>query len=208
MPSTDGEGTAAILITTMPRWLELPIPEGPVLDCDAVVIDFETASGSYNSACAIGMVWLRGFVPVARAFCLIRPPDNLYSGFNIGVHGIRPVDTANAPSFAELWPSLLPHVAGSLMVAHNARFDAGVLSRSLGYYGIQDPAAEFACTVLLARRVWPELPNHKLPTVAGHLGYRFSHHHALEDAEAAAEILRRAGEITGVATPRQLLRGC
>ena len=57
----------------------------------------------------------------------------------------------------------------------------------------------------LARRIWPELPNHKLPTVAGHIGYRFSHHHALEDAEAAAEILRAAGAIVGVATPRELL---
>lgn len=195
-----------MMIDAAPRWRELPIPAEPVVGCDALVIDFETASGAYNSACAIGMVWLRGFVPVARAFRLIRPPDNLYSPFNIGIHGIRPADTAGAANFAELWQSLAPHVAGTLMVAHNARFDAGVLARTLRHYGIEDPIAEFLCTVVLARRTWPELPNHKLPTVAGHLGYRFSHHHALEDAEAAAEILRSAGKIAGVAVPRQLLR--
>ncbi len=194
-----------MMIETTSRWQELPIPVEPIVGCDALVIDFETASSAYNSACAIGMVWLRGFIPVARAFRLIRPPDNLYSPFNIGIHGIRPADTADAASFAELWPNLAPHVTGTLMVAHNARFDAGVLARTLRHYGLDDPAAEFLCTVKLARQVWPELPNHTLPTVAGHLGYRFSHHHALEDAEAAAEILRAAGEITGVAEPRRLL---
>ncbi len=188
-----------------PRWQELAIPPEPVADCDALVIDFETASSAYNSACAIGMVWLRGFLPVARAFRLIRPPDNLYSAFNIGIHGIRPEDTETAPSFAELWPSLAPHIGGTLMVAHNTPFDAGVLRRTLGYYGIEDPGADFLCTVALARRIWPALGDHKLPTVAGHLGYRFSHHHALEDAEAAAEILRAAGGIVGAAIPRQLL---
>jgi DNA polymerase-3 subunit epsilon len=194
-----------VITDTTPRWRELPIPAEPVVGCDALVIDFETASSASHSACAIGLVWLRGFVPVARAFRLIRPPDNLYSAFNIGIHGIRPADTEGASSFAELWSSLAPHVAGRLMVAHNARFDAGVLAASLRYYGIADPAAVFLCTVMLARRIWPELPNHKLPTVAGHLGYRFSHHHALEDAEAAAEILRAAGAIAGVEGPRQLL---
>ena len=188
-----------------PRWRELAIPPEPIADCDALVIDFETASSGYNSACAIGMVWLRGFVPVARAFRLIRPPDNLYSAFNIAIHGIRPDDTETAPSFAELWPGLAPHFGDTLMVAHNARFDAGVLRGTLGYYGIHEAAPDFLCTVALARRIWPELPNHKLPTVAGHIGYRFSHHHALEDAEAAAEILRAAGAIVGVATPRELL---
>lgn len=191
---------------TTPRWQELPIPAEPVAGCDALVIDFETASSAYNSACAVGLVWLRGFIPVARAFRLIRPPDNLYSPFNIGIHGIRPADTADAASFAELWLSLAPHVAGTLMVAHNARFDAGVLVGTLRHYGLADPAADFLCTVALARRIWPDLPNHKLPTVAGHIGYRFSHHHALEDAEAAAEILRAAGEIAGAADPRRLHR--
>jgi DNA polymerase III subunit epsilon len=193
-------------VDTTPRWQEIAIPPEPVAGCDAIVIDFETASGAYHSACAIGLVWLSGFIPVARAFRLIRPPDNLYSPFNIGIHGIRPDDTETAPDFAGLWQDLAPHLSGTLLVAHNARFDAGVLRRTLVHYGIEMPTPEFLCTVVLARQFWPGLVNHRLPTVAAHLGYRFSHHHALEDAEAAAEVLRAAGEIAGVASPRALIQ--
>ncbi|MDR0953887.1 MAG: hypothetical protein LBM20_00690, partial [Rikenellaceae bacterium] len=42
-----------------------------------------------------------------------------------------------------------------------------------------------------ARRAFPALPNHKLPTVARHIGFDFTrHHHALADAEACAEIAK------------------
>lgn len=200
------EGTVAVTMEPRPGWPEIPLPLDPVADCDAVVIDFETATAAADSACAIGLVWLRGFVPVARAFRLIRPPGNRYSAINIGIHGIRPADTAAAADFAGLWSELQRHLEGGLLVAHNASFDAGVLAAALRRYGLATPDLRFLCTVKLARRTWPDLANHKLPTVAAHLGYRFSHHHALEDAEAAAEILRAGGESAGAMLPRQLLR--
>jgi DNA polymerase-3 subunit epsilon len=51
------------------------------------------------------------------------------------------------------------------------------------------PAYTFLCTCRAARRAFPHLPNHKLPTVAAHVGFDFrNHHHALADAEACAAI--------------------
>jgi hypothetical protein len=41
----------------------------------------------------------------------------------------------------------------------------------------------------LARRVWPELPNHQLSTLEAHIGLEFNHHHAQADAEAAGRVL-------------------
>jgi hypothetical protein len=37
-----------------------------------------------------------------------------------GIHGLDATDTADAPTFAELWPQLESWLAGSTVVAHNA----------------------------------------------------------------------------------------
>ena len=69
-------------------------------------IDFETATGYRNSACAIGLVRVENG-EIIDTFCsLIQPPGNEYWGGNIGVHGIRPADTRDAPTFEELFPRL------------------------------------------------------------------------------------------------------
>ena len=52
-------------------------------------------------------------------------------------------------------------------------------------------------TSTIARKVWSELPNHRLKTVCNHLNYRFWHHHPLEDARACAHIVRTAMRVTG-----------
>ena len=59
---------------------------------------------------------------------------------------------------------------------------------------------------LHVRRVWPDLPNHKLDTVAGHLGYSFHHHQALDDARACAYIVLKAAEIVGASSMEELLK--
>jgi DNA polymerase III subunit epsilon len=63
---------------------------------------------------------------------------------------------------------------------------------------------EVLCTVKIARECWPDLVDHKLPTVAAHLGIDFVHHVASSDAEACAQVALRAAakvddDIDGVA---------
>ena len=56
-------------------------------------------------------------------------------------------------------------------------------------HGLPPHQNAFFCTCRQARRVFPRLPNHRLDTVARHVGYRLDHHHhALADAEACAYI--------------------
>ena len=57
----------------------------------------------------------------------------------------------------------------------------------------------------ISRRVWPDLPNHKLDTVSGYLGYSFRHHQALDDARACAYIVLKAAEIVGASSMEELL---
>ena len=91
------------------------------------------------------------------------------------------------------------------MVAHYAVFDTRVLRSLLKTYHLEKPQASYACTVEISRRVWPDLPNHKLDTVAGYLGYSFHHHQALDDARACAYIVLKAAEIVGASSMEELL---
>jgi len=47
---------------------------------------------------------------------------------------------------------------------------------------------EYLCTLLIARKVWPELTSHRLPIVAKMLNIRLEHHDAAEDAAACGRI--------------------
>ncbi|PZR51798.1 MAG: transposase, partial [Stutzerimonas stutzeri] len=53
-------------------------------------------------------------------------------------------------------------------------------------------------SVRVAKRVWPELPSHRLNIVSKHLGIRLKHHDALSDARAAGLIVVKASQKTGI----------
>lgn len=76
-------------------------------------------------------------------------------------------------------------------MAHNRPFDESCLKAVFRVYQMDYPDYEFYDTLCVARRVFPELPNHQLHTVAAACGYRLeNHHNALADAEACAWIAR------------------
>jgi len=188
-----------------PELQQSPIPAvGSLGGCSALAIDFETATAYRASPCAVGLCWLEKGKTVARAYRLIRPMGNEFAGFNIAFHGIGPKDVAKEAEFPEIWEMLRPHLSGPLLIAHNASFDIGVLRATLDLYGLPWPEVKYYCTMLGARRVWPELANHKLNTVAAHLGISFRHHHAGEDAEACARIAFSQMQAVGVDDPMLL----
>jgi len=165
-------------------------------------IDFETATGSRSSACAVGAAIVRqGEITEVRSW-LIQPPGNEYGGFNIAVHGITPHMTAASPTMAEVWPTVQAFVEGRPLVAHNAAFDISVLHSSLAADGGEASELMFVCTLTLARALWPGRLSYRLPDLADECGLTFEHHQAGADAAIAAE-LAIAG--CGAAGQRQVL---
>lgn len=171
---------------------------------DFVALDFETATRDRASACAIGLAFVEGDRVTQTRSWLIRPPGNKYDGYNISIHGIHPVDTANAPTFAELWPEVRESLSGNLGLAHYAAFDMSVLRSTLDHHGVPYPEMEYLCTYVLARHAWPNLVSYKLRWLANEVGIEFDHHNAEEDARAAAEIAIRCQDVLGGASLRQV----
>lgn len=169
----------------------------PAISPTFTAIDFETANQARNSACQLGIVVVEnGSVVDSRAW-LIKPPSPLFT-FSY-IHGITYETVREEPTFAELWPAIEPYLGGRILAAHNAYFDIGVLRAVLRHYRLPAPSFQVIDSLTVARRIWPQLPNHRLNTVAGHLHFPFRHHDAAADARACAEILLQAARETAAA---------
>jgi DNA polymerase-3 subunit epsilon len=89
-----------------------------------------------------------------------------------------------------------------LVIAHNAAFDLDHLRDTLDHFGLPRPEFDYLCTCNLARRVWPDLPDHKFSTLAAHIGHGFYHHHA----QAAGRVLLAMMKDASANTPSELLQ--
>jgi DNA polymerase-3 subunit epsilon len=180
---------------------------GAVQPPDTVaVIDFETTGMSPAMgarATEIAAVLVRDGRIVGRFASLMRsgvrvPP------FIEQLTGISNRMLAAAPPAAEVMAEVAEFTRGCGVVAHNAAFDRAfwrherALAWAAAGRGAADHAcagepAEFACTLLLARRLYPEAPNHKLGTLASFHGIAPTGraHRALADAEVTAELWLR-----------------
>ena len=58
-------------------------------------------------------------------------------------------------------------------------------------------AYDYVCTVAMARRAFPELPNHKLDSVCDHCDIALMHHDAASDAEACARVALECAAVVG-----------
>ncbi len=169
------------------------------------VIDFETANSKRASACALGIVKVIDGKIVDKEAWLIRPDDMKFNYMNIAIHGIRPEQVENEPEFDELFKRIFREkLQGQLVVAHNASFDMSVLRKSLDIYGLEYPSFDYLCTVKIAKKIWPDLYNHKLNTVSEFLGFEFNHHDALDDCLACANVLINACKAKKVTSPQEL----
>jgi|WetSurMetagenome_2_1015567.scaffolds.fasta_scaffold1703768_1 hypothetical protein len=68
-------------------------------------------------------------------------------------------------------------------------FDVSAWQGTLTHFGLLYPAFSSLYAYRVAPRIWPDLPNHELDTVAAHIGHDFHHHNAQPEAETAGPAL-------------------
>lgn len=166
------------------------------------VIDFETTGlgpTSGGRATEVAAVLVRDGVVVDAWASLMN------SGAWVPPHiqaltGISNEMLATAPASSQVMQELARFTSGCPLVAHNAAFDRGFWRAEMERAGLQpDPAHEFACTVLLARRLWPEAPSHGLGAMTHFHGLSFEGraHRAMADARVTAELLLKVQQEVG-----------
>ncbi|MBI3346211.1 MAG: 3'-5' exonuclease [Burkholderiales bacterium] len=158
------------------------------------VIDFETTGlgpTSGGRATEIAAVLVRDGVVVDEYASLMNsgawvPP------YIQALTGISNEMLADAPDSRSVMHELARFTEGCPLVAHNASFDRGFWQAEMQRAGIApDSAHEFACTVLLSRRLWPEAKSHSLGEMTRFHDIRFSGraHRAMADARVTTQLL-------------------
>ena len=182
----------------------------PVPGLNFTAVDFETANGFRGSPCSVGLVRVRDGVEVDSFYAVMRPPQGFdrFDPKNVAIHGLAPEAVAAAPRFAELFPQVLAFIGADVLVAHNASFDVEVFEAALEVSGLDSPGLRCFCSVQLSRAVY-DLASHALPHAAEEAGFPLqNHHHALEDARAAAAIVCDIARRRSARTVEQLAGGC
>ncbi|MFB8145165.1 3'-5' exonuclease [Microbacterium sp. NPDC056003] len=158
---------------------------------DFTAIDFETANPSNASACAVGLVKVRGGQVVAQTGWLIQPPagHDRFFELNTRIHGITAEDVIGAPTWTGQLAAMDAFIGGDVLVAHNAGFDMAVIKRACEATGDDCPPYRYACSLQVARKVY-QLESYRLPFVAAEAGFsEFAHHNATADALACAHVM-------------------
>ena len=162
------------------------------------VIDFETTGMSPSlgaRATEIAAVLVRDGRVVDRFASLMRSGQRV-PAFIEQLTGISNLMLAAAPPSAQVMREVSAFTRGCGVVAHNASFDRAFWQHERALAGVAGEAgdpAEFACTLLLSRRLYPEAANHKLGTLVAFHGIEPTGraHRALADAEVTAELWLR-----------------
>jgi DNA polymerase III subunit epsilon len=158
------------------------------------VIDFETTGlgpTGGGRATEIAAVLVRGGT-VVDAWSSLMNSGAWVPPYIQAMTGISNDMLADAPASASVMRELARFTEGCPLVAHNAAFDRGFWQAEMARAEVvPDPAHEFACTVLLSRRLWPEARSHSLGEMTRMHDIRFSGraHRAMADALVTAELL-------------------
>jgi DNA polymerase-3 subunit epsilon len=172
-------------------------------------LDFETANHSRVSICAVGIAVFEDGHLTESLHWLVRPPQGhgWFHEIFTDCHGLTHLDVQEAPEFPAIAPELLARLnRADFVIAHNAAFDIVHLRKTLAHFGLPMPTFDYLCTCNLAKRIWPDLPDHKLDTLSSHIGHNFKHHHAQSDAEAAGQVLLAMMKYMNATTPSKLLQ--
>lgn len=167
-------------------------------------IDFETAHAQFP--CEIGLCKVENGEIVESYSRFIKPACFPYMNpWCQKVHGISSLDLQDALVFDDLWSELHFWLEDTVLLAHNATFDMGVLRSVLRYYDLAIPHSDYACSLALSRKVWKGLPSYSLDSLCRMHDIRFRHHRAGADAEACAKLVLKAAEAADVYVLNDLL---
>jgi DNA polymerase-3 subunit epsilon len=156
-----------------------------------VVLDFETTGLSPDMgdrAIEIGAVRLEKGRVVERFQALMNPGKRV-SSFIENYTGITNRMLSHAAPCDEVMEQFADFMGNHNLVAHNASFDKRFLDAELGRI-YKSYNGDFACSLLVARRLYQDAPSHKLGTLITYKNIPSDggFHRALFDSEMTAKL--------------------
>ena len=156
-----------------------------------IVFDFETTGLSPNQGdrtIEVGAVLVENG-KITDKFQTLMNPGKRIPSFIENYTGITNEMLASAPPNSISMAKLARFIGKTPLIAHNASFDKKFLEHELKLIG-KTATQPIACSLLVARRIYQEAPNHKLKTLIELNRIKISgdFHRALADAEMTAHL--------------------
>ena len=160
-----------------------------------VVVDVETTGGrpGLHRLTEIGAVKMRGGEVIDEWQSLINPQRSIPPNIT-RITGIDESMVAQAPLFADIADSFAEFMGDAIFAAHNVNFDYGFISTE---YQMIDRKFRHPkiCTCSSMRKLYPGYRSYSLKNLCQEFEIDLkSHHRALCDAQAAAELLKMVNE--------------
>jgi Rad3-related DNA helicase/DNA polymerase III epsilon subunit-like protein len=173
------------------------ISESPDLFSAVVAFDFETTGldPENDEILEVGIVRIEADGSESRYSQLVDPAVPIPRTVTL-LTGIRQEDVSGMPGIGDVLPEVTRLLDGPFWVtAHNADFDRSFLAAAVSRHGKGLPLPESGRvidTLDLSRILYPWLPNHRLETVASHLGLaEEAKHRAANDAALTGRAFRK-----------------
>ena len=156
-----------------------------------IIFDFETTGLSPqlgDRPIEIGAVLIED-TKVTHRFQSLMNPGFTVSSFIESYTGIGNDMVQSAPPCEEVMEQFAEFIGDYPLVAHNASFDLKFLDSELKFIGMSR-RNDITCSMLTARRVYPDAPNHQLGTLVRYCGMYTdgTFHRALADAEMTGRL--------------------
>ena len=172
-----------------------------------VLLDLETTGSTPLSdrITEIALIRFDAGVEVARWQTLVNPETTI--PFYIRqLTGISNEMVEDAPTFRQVAAQLLDYLDGSVLCAHNARFDHGFLKNAFRSLDM-DLRLRVLCTVKLSRKLYPEHRSHSLDSIISRHGLTCrARHRAMGDVEMMVAFLDAATRELGLDKIRETAR--
>lgn len=152
---------------------------------DYCVLDTETTglSAYYDEIIEIGILRVRNNTIVDKYSQLIKPEYEIDS-FITALTGITNEMVADMPSILDVKNKVLTFLGDDVIIGHNTSFDIRFLSE-----GFSQPIDnKYMDTMQFARKVYPELPHHRLSDLSKHLCLSQNSHRSIADCVTTKEL--------------------
>jgi DNA polymerase-3 subunit epsilon len=159
---------------------------------DYTVVDIETTGFDpcFDEIIEVSAIKIRNNEKHSTFQSLIHPECKV-SKFIVQLTGITNEMLETAPTIESILPNFCNFIGNDIVVGHNVNFDVNFVYDYHLQISNQPFSNDFVDTLRLARKLFPDAPNHKLATLAKH--FKLSSvpsHRSMPDCESTLELYR------------------
>lgn len=174
---------------------------------DFIALSLEIADEQTQDICGIEIVEVKSRRIIVQKKWVIQPISLYISPLCVKQYQLKLSNLIDAPTLLEIWPQILSYLQDKLLFYHKAVWMVPILQKALDYYQLDFPTCSIGCTLMMSKKVYPQLNQHKLNKLASTLNLHQMNAIAPKASNAAwtAQLLLHIASTLGAFNLHELL---